>query len=98
MARLNLESSKSRPPTRARTAPVRGAIATNAPWRYGEVAANASPARLALVGNFHCHVVRVYGPERAPAPPLGPLPHASPGAAFPFTPSFGGSIERFAVR
>src|SRR5947207_6050098 len=35
-ARLNLESSKSRPPTIARTAPVRGSIATNAPWRYGE--------------------------------------------------------------
>ena len=41
VARLNFESSKSRPPTMARTAPLRGSIATNAPWRYGEFAAVA---------------------------------------------------------
>src|SRR5215470_6249305 len=34
-ARLKLLSFQSRPPERARSAPVFGSIATTAPWRYG---------------------------------------------------------------
>ena len=41
-ARLNFESSKLRPPTSARTDPVRGSIAMNAPCRYGEFGAARS--------------------------------------------------------
>src|SRR2546427_2915731 len=36
VARLYLESSKSRPPTMARTYPVLDSIATRAPWRRSE--------------------------------------------------------------
>src|SRR6185369_17938020 len=35
VARLKLLSFQSRPPVSARTSPLRGSIATTAPWRYG---------------------------------------------------------------
>src|SRR2546425_7036506 len=46
VARLYLESSKSRPPTMARTYPVLVSIATRAPWRYGVDGPGASPRAL----------------------------------------------------
>src|SRR2546428_12216757 len=46
VARLYLESSKSRPPTMARTYPVLDSIATRAPWRYGVVRPGAPPHAL----------------------------------------------------
>src|SRR3989442_2868844 len=46
VARLYLESSKSRPPTMARTYPVLVSIATRAPWRYGVYGPWSSPDAL----------------------------------------------------
>src|SRR2546428_3963351 len=46
VARLYFESSKSRPPTMARTYPLFVSIATRAPWRYGVYGPWSSPDAL----------------------------------------------------
>src|SRR2546428_12072808 len=46
VARLDLESAKSRPPTMARTYPLLVSIATRAPWRDGVGGPGAPPAPL----------------------------------------------------